>query len=531
MVGNHVQRFALSELLVRPTMDVREDKPEYLLRLAFVNGLPSVQCLAPAGYRPGAMRICPLCIQEHGKWFQDWRTSPVPICHQHQAWLLEKCTECGSSMSWSNSRLMQCHCGMDLTLQPVEPVSASLQNCLAIGSDAPFDVLLWLGAWDIYGPLAKPLKKASCKSVDERRKLLEKGADIACGWPRSFNDSLLRHRVPSSSNQIQRLCKAWPGLISQIGRINSALWVDRIWRVVNQVVENSHLTAEPVVGRNPKLTAQPKTQKAVANALGIGSARLQTLILNEALSVPTNHFRSGRSRRVVAPTMEASLKKSLSTWITDREGAVLLGCGRRRVSAMAEQDLLESRVGRLKRTSVLHLRDQLLQLAAVPSCDVQMVLLTQVFRFHVLAPMSRKFIEAINCHRLRLYCSPSTSNWRGLYVNSDDLNAWLREPSPSEDQMMSLSDAALALTLKEEVVYELANRGFLPTVDGGRKGRRVTHAAISEFSLRYVALARLTQGRQIHSHSALAWARQQGYSVVTGPCIDGGRQYFVEKPL
>lgn len=519
----------VSDLLVRPVRIPVEDDIEYGLRLAWANGLTQAGWLAQPNARRVKLRLCPLCLEEKKTWSKEWRQAPVPVCQSHWVWLVERCGECGASLVWPRLCLLQCHCGADLPANPALSVSSVLRSYLESKTDAPLEVLLWLGAWTDHGSTNKPLKKASCTGVAERVVLLERGADTIQSWPDTFEHALHAHRRPSPPGSVQRLAEAWPGLAIQVSRLQDVRWRGRVWTVVNHVVAASHQSSRPIVGRNPKLTQRPKTQKAIADALGISIARLQTVITQVAPTTPVRRSGGGRVRRVISPNVEATLGQSLNTWITVRECARLLGCGRGRVSALAEAGLLGAQAGRLKHETVLHLRDRILGRVQVPVSGVLTQALEDVWRFHVPKAASGDFLKAVEDHSIRVYGPPKSQDWRGIRVHADDLKAWIDSERIQEDHTLSLNEAARALNVKAQVAYELANRGLLRTITIRGAGRRVPSEALTEFTEQYIALNELTRLYRVHSHSALAWARTQGYDVVTGPRIDGGRQYFVRR--
>ena len=432
-------------------------------------------------------------------------------------------------MFWPRLCLLQCHCGADLTGTPTLTVSSVLRSYLESKTDAPLEVLIWLGAWTAHGSTNKPLKKASCTGVAERVVLLERGADTIQSWPDTFEHALHAHRRPSPLGSVQRLAEAWPGLAIQVSRLPNAAWRERVWTVINHVVATSHQSSRPIVGRNPKLTQRTKTQKAIADALGIGIARLQKVITQVAPTTPARRSGGGRVRRVISPNVEATLGQSLTTWISVRECATLLGCGRGRVSALVEADLLGAQAGRLKHETALHLRDRILGRVQIPVSGVLTQALEDVWRFHVPKAASSDFLTAVEDRSIRVYGPPNSQDWRGIRVHTDDLVAWIDAQRLREDHTLSLNEAARALNVKAQVAYELADRGLLQTIAVRSTGRRVPPEAVIDFAEQYIALGELTRPRGVHSHSALDWARAQGYEVVTGPRIDGGRQYFVKR--
>ena len=517
----------VSQLRVRPSRMPVESQIEHTLRLAHVNGLTQPRWLLRPNQRAVPLQLCPLCLAERKLWSKEWRESPVAICSCHWIWLVDVCAGCGDSLAWPRTRLMQCHCGADLTQIPVQPVAQSLRSCLDLQNNISIEVLRWLGAWSIHGPRGKPLKKANCKSLIRQQALLTQGAETAMAWPHSFEMALSQHRRSSQPHDLQRFNQAWPGLRVQISRLADASWREKIWSAINRVVEDSHQSASPIVGRNPRLQMRPKTQREVANALGVGIARLQATISDIAAPVPNSQSRTGRMRYVISKEAVQTLQYSLVEWISIRESAILLGCGRVRAASMVKDSLIESRAGKLSRSSVESIRDRLLAMAKSLQIETPTDSLEHVWRYLVPKEMSKKFLEAIFQGRIRIYGPPEIQDWHGIKVHRSDIEASAIAERSSSKPNFSINEAAFSLQIKEQGAYDLVKRGFLKTVDGNGSGRRVTQEAIVKFSEQYIALSNLTRRKGVHSRDALNWAVAQGLNVVTGPRIDGSRQYFI----
>lgn len=525
-------RLGIGHLLVRPQRSSTEGGIEHGLRLAWANGLAHTKWLVPPNSRLVPLRMCPLCLAHTSEWRKDWRQDPTPVCQLHAVWLVTKCGVCKEPLGWPRIRLLQCQCGVALTDSPALPISSALHFCMQPSSRVSPDTLLWLGAWALYGPTNKPLKKASCTGMSDRIVMLERGADVIQGWPHVFEEALCRHRRLAPKGSVQSVAEAWPGMARQITRLPDASWRDRIWSVVNHVVAESHRSSRPIVGRNPAITRRAATQKTVADGLGIGIARLQATLAQVAPSIPARRSTAGRIRRFVSPNVEAALFHSLQAWVSVRESAALLGCGRARVSALAAAGLLRMNEGRICRESALGLRDRMLEVLQLPVSHVATKPLEHVWRTRVSRTASMGFLMAVQDRRIRIYGGSDVRDWRGVEVHAADVKAWMATDKERADQTLSMTEAAAFLKIKEQVAYELADRGLLSTTSSplARRGsRRVNQKALSDFAEQYVALSVLAHPHDIHSHAALAWAQGRKLEVVTGPRIDGGRQYFVKR--
>jgi hypothetical protein len=91
---------------------------------------------------------------------------------------------------------------------------------------------------------------------------------------------------------------------------------------------------------------------------------------------------------------------------------------------------------------------------------------------------------------------------------------------------ISVDEAAHRLGLKQQVAYDLVKLGLLSTIQDDLPGRRVTQASLEEFQTTYISLveyARLLK-------RAPRWLLQTlPVQPVSGPMIDGSRQYFFRR--
>lgn len=547
--------------LVRPLRNTAEGVIEYGLRLAWANGLVDARWVVASERRSIAMRYCPQCLCESQLWRSEWLQPNQVLCQEHHAWLRIRCHACGEALRLPQTRLLRCACGADHRDAPIRPLGQAMLACLRLEQPPSAGVLTWFGAWSLHGPCGKPLKKASVTGAEERAMLLEAGAEVVMDWPKAWHDSMHRYRRPIDAGEVQRLNDAWSGLSMQVKRLPDAVWRDRIWSAIDALLAESYATSRPIVGRNPCLLQRAPTQKATAQALGVGVARLRTTLVRAASSsesghhsvlrdmksadesddfslgrTPVRHTRNGRYRHVISSIRVVALAAALSAHVSVRTAATVLGCGRGRISALVKAGFFQADSDRLLRSDIEALRDRVLATARQPGMNAlsgfELVPLDRIWKMLVPASFTREFLEAVHAERIRLVASADATSWREVSASTADVNAWWLSARTQATEAISLGEAATILGVKEQVAYELANRGLLQTITlrvGRRLSQRVPPSAIDEFNAKYAALNTLTVAEGVHSRAALSWAQLRGLKVVTGPKIDGTRQYFVER--
>ena len=94
---------------------------------------------------------------------------------------------------------------------------------------------------------------------------------------------------------------------------------------------------------------------------------------------------------------------------------------------------------------------------------------------------------------------------------------------------LSIPEAAILLRLKQEVVYGLCNRGLIRTGTGGAlRGRRVSREEVERFEKEFFVPSRRFPDRQ-EAGRALRRLLGAGVRPLTGPTVDGGRQYVFRR--
>ena len=91
---------------------------------------------------------------------------------------------------------------------------------------------------------------------------------------------------------------------------------------------------------------------------------------------------------------------------------------------------------------------------------------------------------------------------------------------------LSVDEAAQWLGVKQQVAYDLVKQGLLATTKDELPGRRVPQASLEDFKATYISLAEYAGSL----NRAPRWLLQTlSVRPVTGPTIDGSRQYFFRR--
>lgn len=399
----------------------------------------------------------------------------------------------------------------------------------------PFPVLLWLGSLALHGLTMKPLKKASRVVLSEVVKLAEAGADIVVGWPGAFHEVLDRCcRNADGPGDLRTMNQALPGFTRRMSKLRDQPWRERIAKELAVYVSASHRSDLPITGRNVPGPRHP-TVAQIARELGMRSTSLIAALeqLPEA-RVAEHSTPGGRRRRLVSAEAVRHVQQQRLDKISIKAATRLTGLSAGRIRQLVDAGLLEQRKGRLSGNAVKGLSQSLLSSGRSFAPDDDAISLRHALRYCVPVSSTSQFILAIREGVLTVFVPDGAKLLSEAIVSEARCRKWAVPLKPTDSDQLTIPECAEILHMKQEVAYHLVRVGLLRvhTAKTGRRrsARMTTAGAVERFKRDYEPLVRLAASAGIDHRSALNWAKSQGIALVSGPSIDGGRQYIALRP-
>ena len=534
-----IEDATFARLLVRNPPRSGEHAGGYWLRVAHDNGLIRPRWLLPAaGGSPMSLaRVCPACLSKPDPiWLEPWGRREMPACATHRAWLADTCTGCKRPVRWGAVRLLACFCDHDLRSLPSTPMTAHAQRAL-FDDRVPLAVLLWLGALVLHGLDGKPLKKATRQRMQDVIALAHAGAEAVQDWPTGLHRALDACQAPRSGQgpELRLLNHALPGLTRRIRKIADPAWRALIDKALGEYVQASHREGEPLIGRNAP-GARPTTVAGYARVAGVRPLRLpgafDRLPGSEAVRRQTA---GGRARRLVTQDTAAQARRLLADQITPKEAARTLGLTVRRIQALVKAGQLVSPGGPPDTLSGAAVAAHRQRLAAVLSCaprPADATTLAHALRLWVPMDRTAGLLDAMAAGRIPLHGPARTMRAANVWVSEKAVRAWVSTPQEVARSWLTIPECAERLGIKQEVAYHLVRKALIRTerVNSGRRMAQVVPlGALEVFQGEFETLARAAQRAGVDHRAGLEWARANGVELVSGPGVDGGRQYFVRR--
>ncbi len=463
-------------------------------------------------------------------WAQAWQTGSSPWCERHASWLVDRCSACARELRLTTVSFLACRCSHPLSANESAVVRPDLLDLVSTDSVSLKTICL-LGAFSLHGFTGKPGKKAARVEMSHTRVLLEEGTTVAVNWPHAFRDALVRHRAGGVDGEAQLLAEAFPRLREVVEMLQQVAWRQRVEDEMNTFCQESFSTARPVL-RRPGTALQPPTLKTLSRQLG---RRFELLASTIDARLPSlNAVRTtsgGRRRRLLNAADIECLSQTLIGAVSMAEAARMLALPRSRVAAMVNAQLLTMRGMRLLRDQVSSLvpakAGSAAPLSISPSLPLRVALRNWV-RLEETADFVRDVVAGA------IFVQSDVPRPLGdLLVPLAAISKWSQDRRNRAASLLSLGQVAVGLGVKPEVVSDLIKIGVLRARKGTLQGRRcwcVTSQEMASFHQLAVPLASLAKVNGVRVRDGYAWATERGLKVLTGPRVDGTRQYFVKRP-
>ena len=530
--------------LVRPGVLSDESFLGYRLRAAFTNGLSNPRWLEctkarfPKAY--GIARWCPYCLAEDGgHWRESWYTGPA-ACFKHLCWLASTCGGCHHLLRWNRARFKACACGALLAHAFTDALSADVQNLIGaqpgtimgLAVDERWNLARFLGALYSFGLGGKPLKKASRQRENVEQRFVTVGASLVADRLACF-ELFDRLRVSQTGERnVPLLSEAFPQLLTMLRKqLNEA---ERQWVLdaLSDYVTHSAHSGSPVIwerkGIGKRSSCKPYDAQRARNPA------VTTMLKRTDTTVPVRRTRTGRRKFVVSSAELQGVKAVQRSQVQLKTAARHAGMSVGRMWALVNAELITSSQGRIDLRSV----DRLLgNIATNGAGDIagfdDPICLTEALRLYVPVSGSAEFFRTLVEKGIELASEPGkTPALRNIFIDRRKASCIVRGLAETGSPI-SVVEAARLLGVKQEVMYHLVNKGLLKTRAGklGRRTARVVDVGdLRNFTEQFLPLIAAANQAGIRARDAANWARQLGLEIVTGPLVDGGRQYWIRRP-
>ncbi len=482
-----------------------------------------------------------------------WSIRLYCICPNHHNLLMDACPECGTMLSAGQVLSGHCHyCGQSLAEKVFEASDAikMVQNTFqcSVERENQIPISITPQGWarlihlvaniELRAQGQKTGQLAQLHRISVLAEVCHKLGSLLENWPDNFHPWLdkIKTSAPSSFS-----------LRRSFGRLYHWLYVELdspefdFLREAFEVYLKQHWEA-PITLRNhwqTELHGQGNciTIQEACLKLHVTPAELKRLHAAGRLQANIVTSRSGRQFWSIPEAQLPLVRIELSEGLTLEATAKYLGLSKTRIRQLvASQVLLPqftpgehgASVWRFALDSlrVLVAHCQIRGIApssAHPTISLNNALKTMRIDGRCFAALLRAIMKR---EVLLVEDITEASKLGRILLDKRSLDDWLSAYRIKHAGLLTIPEAAKQLGIKEQVAYHLVRRRLLASTIRNQTQLWITAEAVANFEQQYVALSTLAREAKTSPKALLA---KLAIKPITGPTVDGFRQYFYRK--
>jgi hypothetical protein len=492
-------------------------------------------------------RWCPLCLQDNGYLRGVWGVKQSCVCEVHGCFLQEDCTQCHQKQTWQFLNLLKCaQCGAALDKMPIQPASrimAAMQYAFVanftgvkseffpeLDTNAWLRLIRYLGQFNGVELPKRPGQISGFHHLEVAKACMSNVANLLDDWP--YNFERLLQCVQSSQPAISSLKKTFGVLYrvlyfhlrdNQFQFLRDAFetYLHQHWW--GMVCKRNRAFKPTTIAAHPRLTL-----KQAAKQTGLAPSLIRHLSTNKVIVKNNIRLPSGRQvssfHQANLPHIEAIAKDVMDLQTT----ATYLGVSERVVRELIATKIVRPIVMRkqanmanwlISKQQVKHLL-----IKTIFKQNEDLVSFSSIVKHWRLRDGELvQLVKALISKELNAFDDSHESVVIGKAM-LDKLAAknWLCTLRKGLNTL-SIDEAAQQLGIKQQVAYHLEKVGLLLSIQTKQAGKQIPKDAIITFDHKYIALSILAKLQQT---SPTALFKTLKVKPITGPKIDGGRQYF-----
>ncbi|WP_155681494.1 hypothetical protein [Burkholderia stagnalis] len=443
-------------------------------------------------------------------------------------------------LHWKQVRFATCSCGASLHCANVDRFSVEVLNLLGEQPDSNsallsvaerWNLARFLGALSQFGLQGKPLKKASRQTENVDQLLVTVGASLIADQSACF-ELLDRLRAPQASvKNVPLLSEVFPNLLVMLRKQLDEAQCGWMLDVLDKYVTSSSRRGLTVLWER-KGTAR-RANKDLRCLRNTRNPAIANMLEQTGETIPVRRTRAGRKKFAISDEDLQRLRDTQRSLVPLKAAARYAGMSTRRVQALAQAGLIASNGARIDTRSIDRLLSNIVEAGVrdLPAVG-DPVSIAEALRLYVPVEASAAFFNHLMNGVVRLVVeSDKVPALRQIFADRGHVISAVQTPVESSSQI-SIVEAARRLGVKQEVMYHLINIGLVTTRMGKlrrRVARIVDADELKKFSQQFLPLSTVARAMKISARQAPNWAREHGIEIVTGPSVDGGRQYWIRR--
>jgi hypothetical protein len=492
-------------------------------------------------------RICPYCFRDSAYIRQQWDHSLLPICVDHQCglvdvqnietlWFENGTKLLGSSLNTENSETLSLISYLQNRLGYTSTLSTDNFNAFDHLELSYFQRLIFLvGAFGVSQSMLKPRKSPIKSSVETAIKIIRTAAKVLSDWPSNIR-YILGKNAPLKINTRR--------LFLEFGAIHRALKKElkgNQFEFIKQDYEDFLLVNWPdIIDKkstwfDDAVRCQSDFITGTEFSKGTG-VRLNRVVdwVNRGLVEGEVRFFRPNYRQVTIKKGQESYAIEIQALMNLKDVRTYLGLTKKSARSLLEERIIDSlpkgkdNTWAVQKSKVVHFLNRLKSnsLSSFPGDTYKS--LTYLRRYSSIRAgiqISEIFRKMLESKIDYIYLPNASAKLTDcVYMEVEEYRM-----CTNDHVMVSIQKLAEVLCRKQEVIYHLINSGFIKSVNKGKSGRFVSKKAIDTFSENYAFLIDVANSLGTSSKFLVDIVFNSRIELVSGPKIDGGRQYLIRR--
>lgn len=510
-------------------------------------------------------RFCPACLAEVDHWPQAWELSLCVACPDHRLALVDVCHGCGQPVTWSRPALLRCVCGRRLAEAPwikagdreVE-FSRLLVAKLNGQDEGPAHLQLLdvdllhrlavvVGAYGRENRGTKPLKIDGFATLPVATDLVRSASLSLLDWPSGFFTFLDRLHPAGKGTTATQVKDRFGFFYSYLFKnFRNPAYGEVIHAFETYMEKNWEI---PLTNRNRFLSADLRAKHtwipAATAAATLGTSRRKIGLLVDTGKINGRVVPSPGQRKILCvdrrdlPLMNGLLQDQ----VDQKTACTMLGLGKARIRQLADHQVLGPAIApnskgtsqwTLSRTfleRLLHLTADCPTVRESDHPDAVSIGFSCRFLLRREYLLPRLMVAVIKGEILPVALARDRVGLSAWMFERKALTAWIADQiGGMREGMLTIPKAGQMLGLKQEVVYHFVRMYRLRSLIEHESGCQLVRVEeVKSFQETYILGAKLAASLRVSPRSLASQLRQAGIVPVSGPEVDGGRQYLYRK--
>jgi len=393
-------------------------------------------------------------------------------------------------------------------------------------------LIYYLGQFDLGVVPVKMRFSAEDRTVENDYLVLKRAVKAISNWPSGFTRLIQSIQPECTTNSLKKDFKSFYFVLYRSLKEPCYQFVRDIFeKCINESWPGVLSARNTSFSKKTRLLHPRQTLSGIGKSAGLTHSTVSHFA--KANLVPHNvvNFPTGRRSLSADKNVKTLLESSQKDRLTLKEAALLLKVSKRRLRILLENGVLKARLSPIiHQTASWHISKReisVLMITPTQRSISNSVSFNHLLRFSRLSDF--EFVELVRSLIDGTLASLGDSRRVTLgeiLVDKESFQSWLNNFRWTSTSTISIDEASKKLGIKQQVAYQLVRSGLLETVECKANSRRVTTDAIEKFQAEYVSLSVLAKVRE---SSVRAMKKTLICNPVTGPEIDGARQYFYRR--